>query len=145
MNIRQYHTDDKFLLLELFQLNTPAYFSVDEEKDFIHYLNNELEQYFVIELNNKIAGCGGINFSDNKQTGKISWDIFHPQYQNQGLGTALLKHRISILQSMPIVKCIIVRTSQQAYKFYQKNGFKTKEIVKDYWAKGYDLYLMEYI
>lgn len=145
MLIRKYHSNDQNALLELFQLNSPTYFSPDEKKDFINYLNNEVEQYFIIELDTKIVGSGGINFSDNEQTGKISWDLFHPHYQKQGLGTALLKHRIHLLQAIPSVQSIIVRTSQQAYLFYQKNGFKTKEIVKDYWAKGYDLYLMEYI
>jgi len=145
MNIRQYHTTDKAQLIELFQLNSPDYFSPDEKNDFINYLSNEVEQYFVMELGTKIIGSGGINFSENEQIGKISWDLFHPHYQKQGLGTALLKHRINILQSIPSVQSIIVRTSQQAHLFYQKNGFKTKDIVKDYWAKGYDLYLMEYI
>ena len=42
------------------------------------------------------------------------------------------------------VKTITVRTSQLVYKYYEKFGFQTKEIIKDFWAKGYDLYRMEY-
>lgn len=30
------------------------------------------------------------------------------------------------------------------YKFYQKQGFVLKATHKDYWAKGIDMYYMEY-
>ena len=58
------------------------------------------------------------------------------------MGTQLLKHRIDILKSMEDVKKISVRTSQVAYKFYEKQGFELFEIIKDYWAEGFDLYNM---
>jgi ribosomal protein S18 acetylase RimI-like enzyme len=45
---------------------------------------------------------------------------------------------------MDNITTIMVRTSQLAYKFYEKNGFILKEIEKDYWAKGFDLYSMTY-
>jgi ribosomal protein S18 acetylase RimI-like enzyme len=38
---------------------------------------------------------------------------------------------------------IIVRTSQLAYKFYQKVGFELEKTEKDFWAKGFDLYQMK--
>jgi ribosomal protein S18 acetylase RimI-like enzyme len=39
---------------------------------------------------------------------------------------------------------LIVRTSQFADGFYKKQGFKEVNRIKDYWAKGYDMVLMEY-
>ena len=81
---------------------------------------------------------------DSKTTGKISWDILHPEYQGKSLGSQLLKHRIGKLKSIDSIQKIIVRTSQLAYKFYEKQGFVLNEIKKDYWAKGFDMYSMEY-
>lgn len=143
INIRPYTNHDKNAILSLFQLNTPDYFSPDEENDLINYLENEIELYFVLEVDQKIVGSGGINFSSDESHAKISWDFLHPDYQRKSLGTKLLKHRLDLIQKMDKVKIISVRTSQLAYPFYEKSGFKLKEVVKDYWAKGFDLYRME--
>jgi ribosomal-protein-alanine N-acetyltransferase len=44
--IREFNQEDKSNVLELFRLNTPAFFSPDEEKDLIFYLDHEIEKYF---------------------------------------------------------------------------------------------------
>lgn len=115
-----------------------------EEADFKKYLEEERELYYVVLSDDKIVGCGGINFADNNKTGKISWDIIHPDYQGKSLGTQLLKYRIKLLSSMRNIQKITVRTSQVAYRFYEQEGFTLNEVVKDYWADGLDMYSMEY-
>ncbi|MBC3540738.1 GNAT family N-acetyltransferase [Rufibacter sp. H-1] len=142
--IREYTPQDKPAVLELLRLNTPAYFSPEEEKDLIHYLEHERELYFVVEHDGTLAGCGGINFSGDPTTGKISWDIIHPAYQGKGLGRSLLQHRINLLKNRKQVRTISVRTSQLVYQFYERMGFELLEMVPDYWAPGFDLYRMEY-
>ncbi len=144
ITIREYELTDKSAVMNLIRLNTPRYFAPEEEADLSRYLDSERELYYVLLFNEKIVGCGGINFADNKTTGRISWDIFHPQYQGKSLGTQLLKYRIGKLKSLGGVQKITVRTSQVAYKFYEKQGFELIEIKKDYWAKGFDMYRMEY-
>ncbi|QHL89339.1 GNAT family N-acetyltransferase [Nibribacter ruber] len=143
-SIRPYQPADQAQVMHLLQLNTPTYFAPEEEADLLHYLHHELEEYFVVEYQDKVVGCGGINFSEDKHTGKISWDILHPEYQGKGLGSQLLQFRISRLQSLEQVEHITVRTSQLVYPFYEKNGFALVEVVKDYWAPGFDLYSMRY-
>lgn len=144
ITVREYELADKNSVINLIRLNTPEYFAPDEEADLNNYLDNERELYYVLLFDGEIVGCGGINFADNKTTGKISWDILHPGYQGKSLGTQLLKYRIEKLKSIGSVKRITVRTSQLAYKFYEKQGFVLREIKKDYWAEGFDLYNMEY-
>lgn len=143
--IREYRKTDKPALLHLLRLNTPQYFAPAEEEDLVHYLDHEIDYYYVLELDHNIVGCGGINFSDDGSTGKISWDIFHPHYQGRGLGSTLLNYRIAKLKEFEHIKAITVRTSQLVYKFYEKNGFELTEVVKDYWATGFDLYHMHYV
>ncbi len=144
ITIRAYEQSDKDDVIQLLRLNTPRYFAIEEEKDLIQYLETERAYYYVLLYDKKIVGSGGINFADNNTTGKISWDIFHPDYQGKSMGTQLLKHRIDQLNSIAGIQKIRVRTSQLAYRFYEKQGFALVEIKKDYWALGFDLYSMEY-
>ena len=142
--IREYELADKNDIMNLIRLNTPKYFAPDEEADLDKYLDCERELYYVLLFDGKIVGCGGLNFADNKTTGRISWDILHPDYQGRSLGTQLLAYRIEKLKSIDSIQKITVRTSQVVYKFYEKQGFELNEIKKDYWAKGFDMYRMEY-
>lgn len=143
-NIRKYQAKDKPFLIGILKQLVPTYFAENEINDFENYLDHEIEQYFVVEVNRKIIGSGGINFENDFKTGKISWDFIAPEYHGKGIGELLLNHRINILKSMPDIDSIRVRTSQLSYTFYEKNGFVIQEIIKDYWAPGFDLYQMKY-
>jgi ribosomal protein S18 acetylase RimI-like enzyme len=143
--IREYKDADKQSLIDILRHNTPQYFSPEEERDLSHYLENEIEYYFVLELNKQVVGAGGFNFSGDETTGKISWDIIHPDFQGKSLGSTLLKYRIEKLKAFASVEQITVRTSQLVYQFYEKSGFELIEIVENYWAKGYHLYKMRYV
>lgn len=142
--IRPYTPEDKSAVLRLIRLNTPKYFSKEEEKELDHYLENEIEEYFVIQFDQIVVGCGGINFEEDKTIGIISWDIIHPEYQGKSLGGQLLQYRIDRLKNEDPIRMIIVRTSQLTHLFYENFGFKLTEVIEDYWAKGYHLYKMEY-
>ncbi|MBC8984749.1 GNAT family N-acetyltransferase [Pedobacter sp. N36a] len=143
INIRAHHPEDRPHLLNLLRLNTPEYFSPEEEADLIDYLNHFADNYYVLEIDGEILGCGGFNLSEDGETGKISWDIFHPDSQGKGLGTALTKFRIRKIKEIDSVKILSVRTSQMAYKFYEKFGLELREVVKDYWDVGFDLYRLD--
>jgi N-acetylglutamate synthase-like GNAT family acetyltransferase len=144
-NIRKYTPEDKAGIMQMIRLNIPAYFAPEEAADLDHYLDHEVEQYFVV-LNEAetLIGCGGINYFPEEQLARISWDIIHPEWQGKGVGSRLLQHRLDVLRPDEQVNTIMVRTSQLVYPFYEKNGFRLSEIVKDYWAPGFDLYTMLY-
>ncbi len=141
--IRPYNINDKNELINLIKLNTPQYFDKTEQASFNNYLENEIETYFVVVEDDKIIGCGGINYENNSTTGIISWDIIHPNFQGKGIVKKLLLHLISEIKKNQLIKIILVRTSQHTDKFYEKGGFKLDFITKDYWAKGFDLYQMK--
>lgn len=143
MTIRPYSPADDPALLELLHLNTPQYFAESEKADLINYLANHIDHYYIVELDEKVVGCGGFNRTTDGIKGVLSWDILHPNAQGKGIGSALAKFRIAEMQKMGLTE-IGVRTSQHAYQFYEKMGFTLKEVVKDYWAEGFDLYEMEF-
>lgn len=143
IKIRQYTPHDKIKVIELFLLNTPLYFSEEEKKDLENYLDKEIDEYFIVENYNAVIAAGGINYSDDPTMMKLSWDMVHPDFHKKGVGRSLLNYRIHRICSFNQVKSITVRTSQLAYAFYEKNGFRLIETDKNYWAKGFDLYKME--
>jgi len=140
--IRSYKSEDKTKLIDLLKLNIPRYFDEAEENDFIEYLANHAKNYYVIEENRQIIGSGGINYFAELSQARISWDIIHPDFHGKGIGTKLILFRINQIKKNPEINLISVRTTQLVYKFYQKNGFVLEKVVKDYWAKGFDLYKM---
>lgn len=144
MNIRKYVSQDQSAVLELFDANCPQYFAPEERNDLENYLESELEDYFVVEAGGKLVACGGINLQEERSKGVLSWDMIHPDYQKQGIGKVLAAFRIRHLEEVYHVKSIGVRTSQFTHRFYAKCGFELKNVVKDYWAEGYDLYDMSY-
>lgn len=141
--IRKHEATDRDRIIELLRLNTPEYFSPNEEADLIDYLDHHADNYYVLLLEGVIQGCGGFNLSKDGETGKISWDIFHPESQGKGLGSALTKFRIQRMKEIAGIKTISVRTSQLAYQFYAKFGLELREVVKDYWDEGFDLYRLD--
>lgn len=144
VQIREYQPCDKGEIINLIRLNSPKYFAAGEERDLDQYLETERELYYVLLFDQKIVGSGGINFENNTTAAKMSWDLFHPDYQGRSLGKKLLKHRLDLLNFMDNIQKITVRTSQLVYRFYEKQGFELFEIKKNYWAEGLDLYHMEY-
>ena len=141
--IRPYEKSDKAYVINLFRLNTPNYFSSEEEDDLIYFLENEREQYYVVEINKEIVGCGGFNISEDKTAGIICWDIVHPNFQGKSIGRNLLNYRITQIKNVKSIRKITVRTSQLVYQFYEKQGFEIVEIVEDYWSKDFHLYRMD--
>lgn len=139
--IRPYSKEDKSQVLGIMAECIPTYFAPEELPELEYYLEHEIEQYFVAEIDGKIIAAGGINTEG--VVGKISWDFIKPAHHGKGIGKSLLEHRVKILRDMPNVSCIRVRTSQVAYKFYERNGFILLSVQKDYWAAGFDLNLME--
>ncbi|WP_206366810.1 GNAT family N-acetyltransferase [Sphingobacterium sp. SGL-16] len=141
---RKFKPEDSTALLQIIKNNTPEYFAVTEIEDYKTYLETEIQDYFVAVLEDKIIAGAGINYDREKQLAKISWDVVDIGFHKQGIGTLLLNHRLEIIATRKNIKSIIVRTSQHAYAFYEKNGFKLLERHKDYWAEGFDMYKMSY-
>lgn len=141
--IRPYQPSDKPHLIKLIRLNTPPYFDASEEALFDNYLDNEIEDYFVVEQNESIIACGGLNYDYDKKEAFLSWGMVHPTYQGWGIGSQLSGHRIKHLNSVQGINTLVVRTSQHTYKFYEKMGFELKSVTNNYWGPNLHLHYMQ--
>ena len=143
MKISSFKKSDTEALIILLRLNTPRFFAPSEERSFIKYLEQDSENYFIIEEAKGVIGSGGFNYGfDDGKTARISWGMIHPEWQKKGVGTKLTRYRIEQIKKNPEIDKIEVRTTQAVYRFYQKLGFELQNIEKDYWATGFDLYQM---
>ncbi len=143
MKIRGYVNDDKPTVIKLLEMNIPEFFAASEVADFENYLIQQLEDFFLVEDKERIIGAGGINYFPKINTARLSWDFIHPDFKGQGIGKDLTEFRIELIKKNPEIKTIEVRTSQLAYQFYEKLGFKLIKTEPDFWAEGFDLYHME--
>lgn len=138
--IRSYITADRDAIIELFLLNTPAFFCEEEQQDLERFLDSEIENFFVAEEDGVIVACGGSNTKGN--TGFLSWYIVHPDHQGKGFGKILALHNLDLLQANKDLDNIEVRTSQLVYPFYEKLGFKLISTQDHYWGHNMHLYHM---
>lgn len=141
IQLRSYRKDDYQQVIHLFLLNTPEYFCPPEQEDLERYLNNELENFFVIEDDGIVVATGGSNM--NGDVGYLSWYIVHPGYQGKGYGKQLAVRNLELLKSIPQLNGIKVRTSQLVYPFYEKLGFVLISTTDNYWGEGMHLYEMD--
>nr|WP_257720675.1 ribosomal protein S18-alanine N-acetyltransferase [Ignicoccus islandicus] len=67
-----------------------------------------------------------------------------PKFQGIGIGKAMLERIVEIACEKGI-DCIVLEVSvanQRAIKFYEANGFKKVDLLKNYYPWGEDAYLM---
>ena len=58
--IREYLTTDKEVVMNLIKLNTPNFFAKEEVNDLSNYLDKGIELYYVLLVDGKVVGCGGM-------------------------------------------------------------------------------------
>ncbi len=142
-HIRDYARHDKDSLLRIIVQHIPQFFHTRERSDFSNYLDQNVEDYFVVTSNNHILGGGGINYFSEFNSARISWDMIDANYPGQGIGRQLLMYRIERVRQFDWINTLFVRTSQFVYRFYAKHGFRTIRIEENFWAFGYHLYEMK--
>ena len=108
-------------------------------------LVSEMAYYYVYLLDNKVIGYISSSFDGN--TIEILNFCVYKEYQNTGIGTKLLNHLIVELMKKGANNSVLeVRESNiNAIKFYEKFGYKSINIRKNYYADGENAILMQKI
>jgi ribosomal protein S18 acetylase RimI-like enzyme len=147
-NIRLYHKNDKQDCLDTFKSNVPDFFSENEIADFEAFLTR-LEagipktQFYVIEDENRIVGCGGFGDKDNRNIISLAWGHIHKNEQKKGLGQQLLTYRLALIKQQYPLLPVTIDTTQFSCGFYKKNGFRLLNITENYYTEGMHRYDME--
>lgn len=143
MKLRPYFPSDKNTCLAIFESNLGQYFAEYEREEFSVYLDEKCaENYWVLEDNNEIVGCGGIyeNFKENCVG--LAWGMVHNNHHKKGYGAFLTKFRVEKMITNYPTHIKQLATSQHTFSFYEKMGFKVTKITENGFGKCIDRYDM---
>jgi predicted GNAT family N-acyltransferase len=151
-SIRNYIRNDKEDCLIAFKSNVPVYFTEEEIRDFENFLdrlenkpdqvNPENAHFFVVVFNDKVIGCGGFGDRFNNNIISLAWGFIHKDFHKKGFGKTLLLYRLEQIKKIYPLAPVIIDTTQYTYSFFEKFGFCTTNITKDYYTVGMHRYDM---
>lgn len=139
MHIRPYSKTDLEAVVAVFRSNIPKYFGPSEEPGLRDFLADVRSQdYFVIEIDGKVVGAGGIALNDD-DTVSLCWGMVHKRHLGTGLGKVLTEYRIERSREIFGEKAMVTNTSQHTEGFYTKFGFMTVEHTPNGFGPGIDI------
>ncbi|MBI1784504.1 GNAT family N-acetyltransferase [Candidatus Sumerlaeota bacterium] len=145
---REYAKEDRDACIAIFKSLTPHYFKAGEMKEFADFLDrvdHDRTRYVVIEnANKKIIACGGVMIDRQNGVASLCWEMVHQEHQRQGIGSFMLQARLGWLRDYPELTHVIASASAHSAKFFEKEGFETFHVQKDYFGNGLDLLDMKY-
>ena len=141
--IQKYCSDYFKNCVSIFKTNTPDFFDYSEQQLFKNYLLEKNIQYYVLfNDDNHIVASGGYGYNYKSNNVDLTWGMVDRNYHKNGFGRRLTEFRIQKITTIYPELDILLNTTQNTFKFYEKFGFKITKITKDYYGLGLDRYDM---
>jgi len=145
IHLRPYAEQDHAACVTMFKGNTPRFFSLTELPEFVQFLQEQPQPFFVIEHSDKgIIGCGGVMFDAEKTSAGLNWGMIRQDMHRQGLGRFLLLARLKYIGEQNPNCLVINDTSQYTCGFFERMGFQVTQVTHDHYALDLHRYDMEY-
>jgi ribosomal-protein-alanine N-acetyltransferase len=141
LEIRKFQPTDTFKVIKLASITLTEQYNPSL---FSYFYETYPQGFIVAELNHKIVGfLVGIKLKTGKS--KILMVSIEPLYQRQKIGEKLLKEFIktTINENIGLIQLDVQTDNTQAIKFYEKNGFKIIDEMKDFYQNGESAYTMQ--
>jgi len=130
---RPYQDNDLPACLEIYRLNEAKHFPSGYIEEFTDHLRSRRSLYLICEVNGVIRGLGGIG--SRPQNGVpiavLSFGMIHPDFHNQGFGTALLLARLASFPAFHSEWLAALSTTGGSETFYRRFGFTFVETYRD--------------
>ena len=123
--IRDFRVDDVDQIVEIFKLNNQyGYPEVDGPEAMKRVRACKVAVFLVSEMDGKVVGVVRGNYDGSRAI--IHQLSVHPQYQRQGIGTALVIEIVKRFEERgaPTVSATVI---EESLPFWQKNGFRKTE------------------
>ncbi len=135
-SIRLYTEEDYLPCLGIFDSNVPGYFAVTERIEFEQFLRMPNADFFVVEREGIVIGCGGCYVRD--AVGRLCWGMIDNASHRRSVGSALLAWRLDRLFLDHGVSKTGLDTSQLSAPFFSRFGFEVDRVEQDGYAPGID-------
>lgn len=138
--IRRYRKED---IKRIVELETNHLESSLEEDYYLNDLNNPLARHYVFGKNEIIIGFVSSIFDGSAL--EILNLVVEKEYQSKGYGTKAFASFLDelVLQGLTNVTLEVRESNKRAIHFYEKFGFKTVRIRKEYYSNKEDAYFMQ--
>ncbi len=123
---RTYESRDFDSLMDIYRLNAPGRFPAGDEARFAAFLQAGPDGIIVGELEGKPVCCAVLELS-GKNIFTFCYNLIHPDYQGQRLGTTLTLLRVAatgVGNKPGVVHHALVFTVPAAMSYYQRFDFK---------------------
>ncbi len=137
VHFRPYMLSDKEACLALFDINVPDFFDATERSDFAVFLDSPGGEYFVIQRDGTVIGCGGFAKEDRGQA-RFTWGMVDRNCHGEGLGRLLAEYRLQAIEDAGDFSEVELFTTQIVAPFFARFGFVSQGVEKDGFAPGMD-------
>ena len=144
---RRYQAADLEACVRLLDLNAPGRFpTLDPSYSSILASGNLYT--IVAEKNGQVVAAGSLQYVRphgfiNRKAGVLCFGLVHPEYQNQGIGTALVLARFALMKASEEYYSVLIFAVQKSIGFYRRFGFHETEPWKDTEGQGHPSAMME--
>lgn len=141
---RAYRPSDITACLDIFDGNTPKFFSPVERGEFEQFLTNcaVAWEYQVIERNGRLVACGGHAIDKDAKSANFCWGMVASDLHGTGLGKMLTWARLTAASALNEIAIVRLDTSQHTQGFYAQFGFLPERIIPDGYGPGLDQWEM---
>ncbi|QIF03418.1 GNAT family N-acetyltransferase [Roseimicrobium sp. ORNL1] len=134
--IREYTAEDLPACLRVYHSNEGVYYPAGWVEQFTNFLERGTSYFLVVEHENEIVGCGGLELSGHGPWARLIYGMIHQDRQKKGLGTTLLAARLSLLEPEGQPVQALLRSGTKAASFYDRFGFALQSVAQNHYGPG---------
>jgi ribosomal protein S18 acetylase RimI-like enzyme len=149
ITFRRYRESDLNGCVNLYDLNAPARFP-KLEPPYSTTLTSERSYTLVAEKNGELIAAGSVSYHRapgflNRKAAVLSFGLVHPDYQNKGIGTALVLARLALLKPSEEYYFVLIFAVNQSIGFYRRLGFQDVAKWKDCDGQEHPVAMLEFL
>ncbi|WP_254546163.1 ribosomal protein S18-alanine N-acetyltransferase [Halomarina pelagica] len=131
-------------LLEIYRIERAVFPQPWPYEAFERFLGEPA--FLVAEADRRVAGYVVADVTPNfgRDIGHVKDFAVHPDYQGRGVGTALLRRALAVVEGRGAgyVKLEVRESNEPAIRLYRRHGFEYRRTVPRYYGNGESAYVM---